>query len=155
MNETMIQSLDSSSEVAELDQLLWEILWKPLDLPRDIRDSFKLEGERLELGAKVGNLLVGGLVANWTSLTEVEIRHLAVRPDSHGRGIGSRLVAELLERVVEQGCTRVHTIARNTSADFLRNLGFTTAPGEPPEHPLFKKHGITFELLQKDIEPSY
>ncbi len=155
MNDTSIELLNSVTEVAKLDQLLWEILWKSLDLPRDIRDSFKLEGESLEFGAKVDNKLVGGLVANWISHTEVEIRHLAVRSEAHGQGIGTHLVTELLDHVAGQGCTRAHTIARNTTAGFLRKLGFKTATGEPPEHPLFKKYGITFELLEKDLEPRH
>ena len=154
VSEAIVQEIKTSSEAEELDQLLWELLWKPLDLPRDIRASFKLEGECLELGARSDDLLVGGLVANWTSPVEVEIRHLAVNAETHGQGIGTQLVVELLKRVSRRGYARVRTIARNTSAGFLRKLGFTTAPGEPPEHPLFKKHGITFELLQMNVEQS-
>jgi len=33
----------------ELDQLLWDVLWKPLGRPRDIRKSFKLNNPQIEL----------------------------------------------------------------------------------------------------------
>lgn len=154
MCAAVIQQFTTPNERAALDELLWVVLWKPLNLPRNIRDSFKLEGGYLELGAKLDDVLIGGLVANWTSPTEVEIRHLVVRPQNQNQGVGARLVGELWVRVSRQGCARVHTIARNTSAGFFRKLGFTRAPGEPPEQPHFKRHGITFELLEKSVEQS-
>jgi ribosomal protein S18 acetylase RimI-like enzyme len=153
MSNIEIHQIKSPSETEELDRLLWEVLWKPLDLPRNIRNSFKLEGEYLELGARIDNSFIGGLVANWTSPTEVEIRHIAVKPQNQKQSIGTQLFAKLLEHISDKSCIRVHTIARNTSADFFRRLGFSTAPGEPPDHPLFKKQGITFELLEKSVEP--
>jgi GNAT superfamily N-acetyltransferase len=153
MSNIEIHQIKSPSETEELDWLLWEVLWKPLELPRNIRDSFKLEGEHLELGARIDNAFIGGLVANWTSPTEVEIRHLAVKPQNQNQCVGTQLVARLLENISGKSCARVYAIARNTSAGFFRRLGFTTAPGEPPEHPLFKKQGITFELLEKNIGP--
>jgi hypothetical protein len=36
----------------EFDLLLWEIVWKPLSLPKNIGDKFKLTGETIELVAK-------------------------------------------------------------------------------------------------------
>ncbi len=149
-----VYGADSEAELSELDALLWEVLWKLLDLPRNVRDSFKPNGEGLELVARSEDVLVGGLVANWTSPEEVEIRHLAIKEEKQKQGIGVRLIEVLLEELSGQGCTRLHTIARTTSVAFFRKLGFRTAPGQPPEHPEFKKHGIRFELLQKDVEQS-
>jgi len=155
MSQIAIEQIKAPTETAQLDELLWEVLWKPLGLARNVRDSFKLEGKCLEFCARIEGALIAGLVANWTSPTEVELRHIAVRPENQKQGIGAQLVAELLRHVSVQGCTRMHTIARNTAAHFFRKLGFTTAPGEPPEHPLFKKHGITFELLEKSVEQEH
>jgi len=151
VSNIVIKEITDRSEAVQLDQLLWEMLWKPLDLPRNIRDSFKLEGECLELAAIIDDIIIGGLVVNWTSPSEVEIRHLVTKQETHGQGIGTQLVSELLDRVSDQGCTRIRTIARNTSSNFLRKLGFITSQEEPPEHPLFKKHGITFEVLEKNV----
>ena len=94
-----------------------------------------------------------GLVAVWTSVREVEIRHIAVVSGNQKSGVGAELVKSLLKTVVVEGCFRVHTIARNTSAGFFSRLGFTKATGTPPEHPDFKKHSILFELMERTTEP--
>ena len=135
----------------ELDHLLWEVLWKPLGLSRDFRGSVKLDGESLELVVKADGRIVGGLVANWIGDSEVEIRHIALRPEVQNQGMGRRLVMYLISTVSGQGCVRIRTIARSTSVGFFRKLGFTISPGKPPEHPDFESHGITFVLMEKDV----
>ena len=150
----MIERVDSASESRELDALLWEVLWEPLGLPRDARNMFQLEGECLELVARVDGHMLGGLVAIWTSPREIELRHLAVRPEAQTQGLGSGLVRTLIAIVGQRGGGKIHTVARNTSAAFYRKLGFTTAPGVPPSHPVFAEHGIRFELLEIDVRPA-
>lgn len=146
-----IDIVTTADAAAKLDELLWIVLWQPLGLPRDVRSSFSLEGEELELLARENGQIVGGLVAIWTSDTEIELRHLAVASRAQGHGIGRSLVAELCRIATAKKCHRIHTIARNTSADFFRALGFRTASGQAPEHPVFSEHGITFELMEKFI----
>lgn len=134
--------------------LLWEVLWEPLGLARNAREMFELDGERLEIVAKGRGRVLGALVAIWTSPGEMELRHLAVRPEAQAGGVGAGLVRALIATVGERGGGRIHTVARNTSAAFYRKLGFTTAPGVPPSHPAFAKHGIRFELLETRVEPT-
>lgn len=152
MNDLTIEVVKSQADATELDTLLWKVLWMPLGLPRNVRESFKLGGECLEFVAKSDGEVVGGLVANWTSPTGVELRHIAVKAEAQYRGVGSQLVKALMGKVAQNGCTRIHTIARNTSTGFFKKLGFTAAPGDVPEHPVFMKHGITFELLERNVE---
>jgi len=152
MDKTTIAPAGSPAESKGLDQLLWEVLWRPLGFPRNIRDSFKLEGESIEIVAKAGGKLVGGLVACRISPSEVEIRHIAVQAEYRERGLGRRLAAHLISMVTAQGCRRIRTIARNTSAGFFRKQGFTASADPPAGHPDFEKHGITFELMTKDLE---
>ncbi len=147
-----IDEIRTDSEMFQLYELLWEVLWKPLDLPKNIRESFKLEGKSLEFIARSDGALVGGLVANWTSDCDVEIRHIAIKPENQKQGIGIQLIDALLKRISNKNCDRVHTIARNTSVPFFQNLGFKIAPGITPEHPLFKRRGITFELMERNVE---
>lgn len=153
MNDCTITTVNSEAERKELDALLWQVLWQPLGLPRSIRKSFEVNGECIEIAAKDGGSLIGGLVANWTSPTEVELRHLAVRPQAQHQGVGSQLIKALVRIVAERSCVRIYTIARDSSAGFFRKRGFATVPGDAPEHPVFKKHGIKFELMQMSIEP--
>jgi hypothetical protein len=63
----------SNKEKNELDQLLWDVLWKPLGLPRDIRKSFKLKNSQNDPIAVDNGTVIGGLVANWLSEPENEI----------------------------------------------------------------------------------
>ncbi len=52
----------------------------------------------------------------------MEIRSLAVRPDMHGRGVGGRLVAELLDRAQSRSARRV--CALTLSPRFFEKQGF-------------------------------
>ena len=151
MSDFTITPVTTQAEYEELDALLWEVLWRPLGLPRNIRESFKIDGECVELVAKASGSLIGGLVANWTSPTEVELRHLAVRPEVQDQGVGSQLIKTLVRIVARRLCIRIHTIARDSSTGFFRKLGFSTAPGDAPEHPAFERHGITFELMEMRV----
>jgi N-acetylglutamate synthase-like GNAT family acetyltransferase len=144
----------NSADAAELDDLLWRVLWRPLGLPRNVRRNFSVDGEHLELASKAEGRIVGGLVAVWTSENDVELRHAAVKEDAWNQGTGRNLVAALVKIVTARGCCRIHTIARNTSTGFFRKLGFKTVPGSAPVHPVFKKHGITFEHMQRIVEPA-
>jgi GNAT superfamily N-acetyltransferase len=152
MDRLTIAFVSSKTESMELDHLLWEVLWKPLGLPRGFRGSLKLGGECLELVVKADRRVVGGLVANWIDDSGVEIRHIALEPEVQNQGIGLRLVTSLISTVSGQGCFRIQTVARSTSVGFFRKLGFTASPSKPPEHSDFKKHGITFVMMERDVE---
>jgi N-acetylglutamate synthase-like GNAT family acetyltransferase len=154
MNMATIETVATTTDVAELDELLWHILWQPLGLLRGVRHAFSVDGEELELVAKENGRIVGGLVAVWTADAEVELRHLAVASNAQRHGNGRSLVAELVRIVASRKCRRIHTIARNTSADFFRQLGFRAAQGKAPDHPAFMKQGITFELMERIVEPA-
>jgi N-acetylglutamate synthase-like GNAT family acetyltransferase len=147
-----VEVVKTAKDAAELDELLWRVLWQPLGLPRDIRNKFSIDGKKIEVAVKEQGQIVGGLVAVWTSENEIELRHLAVNPDHQSKGIGQSLVAKLFSVYSAKPFHRVHTIARNKSASFFRKLGFQTASDTPPEHPIFMEHGITFELMEKIVE---
>jgi N-acetylglutamate synthase-like GNAT family acetyltransferase len=149
LKKLTISEVTSAEESRALDNLLWQVLWEPLSFPRNIREKFTMKGKPLEFTAKHESKLIGGLVAYRTAPAEVEIRHLAVLPEFQGKGAGGALVRHLLSYASENGCNRVYTIARNTSVDFFKKLGFTVnLQQKPPDHPAFTKHCITFSLLE-------
>jgi len=154
MEQTSIDIVRSPEDLADLDELLWNVLWRPLGLSRNIRQELKVDGEAIELISKAGNTAAGCLVAVWTAPEELELRHLAVVPEAHNCGVGRLLVMRLIEIAKKRGCRRLHTIARNTSSTFFRKVGFRRASGAPPDHPVFRKHGITFELMEMVLEPA-
>jgi N-acetylglutamate synthase-like GNAT family acetyltransferase len=154
MSEITIETAASPMAADELDGLLWRVLWQPFGLPRNVRQEFKIDGESLELIAKENGRIIGGVVAVWTGDTEVELLHLAIEPEVQNQGTGRQLIESVAEIVRPKGCRRIHTIARNTSVGFFRNLGFKTVPGTAPEHPVFKKQGIVFEFMDRIFEPA-
>jgi GNAT superfamily N-acetyltransferase len=152
VNMATVEIVKTAGDAAELDELLWHVLWQPLGLPRDIRNNFNIDGEKLELAAKESGKIVGGLVAVWAAENEIELGHLAVASSHQRKCIGRGLVAELCHIASIKMYHRIHTIARNTSAGFFRTVGFKTTPGLAPEHPVFLEHGITFEPLEIGVE---
>jgi ribosomal protein S18 acetylase RimI-like enzyme len=152
MSGLIISKPSNPKDTEDLDSLLWEILWKPLSLPKNIHDKFKLTGETIELVAKSDWILIGGLVANWISPIDIEIRHIAVNPGSQRIDVGKGLVHALAESISIKGCERITTIARNTSVNFFSKLGFNIIrEKKPADHPDFLKHGITFEFMEKTL----
>lgn len=151
MTQVQIRSVENSADKYTLDQLLWEVLWQPLDLPRDAREEFALDGESIELIAALDADIVGGLVASWPSATEMEIRHIAVLPTCQSQSVGRELVEKLIEMAKPQHCAAIQAIARNTSQTFFEKLGFIAEP-EILEHPDFAKHGITFHVMRYVLE---
>jgi N-acetylglutamate synthase-like GNAT family acetyltransferase len=151
MKKPMINRIDSESEWQELDHLLWEVLWKPIDLPRDFRESIELESKNIEFVVSSGNELLGGLVANRISEDTVELRHIALLPTAQGKGIGRRLIQYLINELKQEHCSFIETTARNTSIGFFKKVGFTELSGDNVVHPLFLQHGITFTRMQCKI----
>lgn len=95
----IIKIAESLDEKDQLDELLWRVLWKPLNLPRDIRAEFGLPGEKIELVAVDDKKIVGALVANWTDKSELEIRHLAVDESCQLKSIGTDLLSKLFDLI--------------------------------------------------------
>lgn len=151
-NMATVEIVKTADDAAEVDELLWRALWQPLGLPRNIRNKFSIDGKKIELAVKENGQIVGGLVAVWTAEKEIELRHLAVDSNHQRKGIGHSLVTELFRIVSVKLCHRIHTIARNTSVEFFSGLGFRSVPGKVPEHPVFLKHGITFEFMERIVE---
>ncbi len=153
MSEITIRKAKTTADGSGLDSLLWNVLWKPLGLSRDVRKGFSIKGEQVELVALLDGNIVGGLVAIWTDKEAVEIRHIAICVENQGWGIGKKLVTFLIDELSFKGCRSLHTIARNSSISFFEKLGFQTTPGNAPEHPVFKKHNISFHLMERPICP--
>jgi N-acetylglutamate synthase-like GNAT family acetyltransferase len=125
----IISQVDLTAEPQKFEKLLWDVLWEPLSFLRDIREKIKFNGDCIELTAAYEGKLVGGLVAYWTTPAEIEIRHITVLPEFHGMGVGSLLIKSLLSDVSTEHCTRIYTIARNTSMAFFKKLEFSVSKG--------------------------
>ncbi len=145
-----IKHAGNQEEKRELDQLLWDVLWKPLGFPRDIRKQFNLENPRIELVAVDGKSLIAGLVAYYLSDSEVEIRHIAVKPDIQNKAVGRRLVDSLISLFSGKSVNRIIVYARSTSEGFYARCGFKPV-GEKFKHKLFAEHGIDIQPMHLDL----
>jgi GNAT superfamily N-acetyltransferase len=152
MDTIKLSLVYSRKESLDFDRLLWKILWKPIGLPRDFRDLIKFDGDILELVAKLDGKIIGGIVAGNLNNSNVEIRHIAIKQEFQNKGIGRSLVTSLFSIASALGCSRINTIARNTSKGFFKKLNFRKSSGTPPIHPDFRKHGISFELMTRSIK---
>lgn len=75
----------------------------------------------------------GAVHVMWEDLAEV--RTLAVRPNLHGRGVGSSLLSALLERARALGVRRVFVLTFETS--FFQRAGFVETAETPVSHEVF------------------
>lgn len=105
----------TQQESARLDTLLWEVLWKPLNLPPSFRESVAVKGKQYEHIALQDKEVVGGFGAIHTPGTGCEIRHIAVVPRFRNLGCGTMLLRSILESAEDGGVYRIHTIARMAS----------------------------------------
>ncbi|MHC4215972.1 MAG: GNAT family N-acetyltransferase [Planctomycetota bacterium] len=149
MDNIRIKIAESSQQKRQLDELLWEVLWKPLDLPQNVRVEFKLPGEEIELIAIENQKVIGALVANRTAKDQYEIRHLAVDEKYQRKDVGTNLLTRFFELSDMNMPVRIQVHARNTSLGFFTKHGFTSTDQEWLDHPDFTKHGIRFKLLEK------
>jgi GNAT superfamily N-acetyltransferase len=147
-----IKIAESDREKRELDQLLWEVLWEPLGLPRDVRHSFRLDKPEMELVALYRRKVIGGLVACQLAEHQFEIRHLAVHADYQGRSVGRLLIEELIKETSKNAVVWIQTYARNTSVGFFTRLGFVPEGGFL-EHQDFARHGIKFQKMWLVVPP--
>ncbi|MEI8084183.1 MAG: amino-acid N-acetyltransferase [Actinomycetes bacterium] len=87
--------------------------------------------------AQIGDRVVGcgALHVMWEDLAEV--RTLAVDPAEAGKGIGSAILSELLNRANEFGVQRVFVLTFEVS--FFRRFGFEEIDGAPVSHAVFEQ----------------
>jgi len=146
----IIKQAITPKEKGALDQLLWDVLWKPLNFRRNIRESFRLDKPQIDLIAVDNDITIGALVANWLSENEIEIRHIAVQPDFQGSSVGRLLVEELFKLIQGKAPLTIQTYARSTSIGFFTKLGFKPR-GNRLEVDEFMKHGICIQQIFIEI----
>ncbi len=138
----MIKITQSDKEKKDFDQLLFDVLWRSLNMERNARQTFKLDKPETELVAIEDNQVVGGIVANWLIGGEVEIHHMALASDFQGQGLGKQLVEKLTQLAKEKSFSKLSVYARNTSKEFYAKLGFKET-GECVQQCDLIRHGIS------------
>jgi GNAT superfamily N-acetyltransferase len=110
---------------ADASKLRYQTLHEPLGLPRD-RDWNDADPSARHLIAVDGDAVLGyGRLI--LSPGTAQIRHVAVSPSERGRGLGRRLVEELVAQAKREGRAVVWVNARFTALGFWRSIGFSDA----------------------------
>ncbi len=146
-----IKIAESQKEKDQLDELLWQVLWKPLNLPRDTRSKVALSGAQIEIIAVDDKKITGGLVAYRIDEDELEIRHLAVDENCQRKSIGTNVILHLFDLIKRDSPVRIQTYVRNKSYPFFVKQGFVPVNEKWLEHPNFTQHGIRFKFVEKYV----
>ena len=106
-------------------------LWKNAGLV--LRPGDELEGIKLKLQRDPDLFLiaedheiVGVVIGAWDG-RRGWINHLAVKPDRQGSGIGTSLIQELEERLIEKGARKVNAQiyrSNDKSIEFFKSAGY-------------------------------
>lgn len=79
--------------------------------------------------------------------TTWRLRGMAVRPDLQGHGIGSSLVAAVIDHVAERGCDLIWCNARHSAISFYEKAGFAGF-GEEFVLPTIGPHIVMWRLIE-------
>ena len=103
--------------------LRWRILRKPWDQPKG-SEKDDLEDESIHLMACQSGIVCGVARAHFNSPGEAQIRYMAVDEPYRGKGVGSKLLAELEKRIEQKGGRQVTLNARKNAVCFYENHGY-------------------------------
>ncbi|MCP3429133.1 bifunctional GNAT family N-acetyltransferase/hotdog fold thioesterase [Opacimonas viscosa] len=108
-------------------QFRWQILREPFNYPKGSeKDEYENVAEhRMVLNNKNEIIAVGR--CHFNTAEEVQIRHIAVSFDAHGKGMGRVILSALENFAVENGAIRAVTNSLETSEHFFRSCGYVVA----------------------------
>jgi N-acetylglutamate synthase-like GNAT family acetyltransferase len=132
----------------QADQLMYDVLWEPFGLPRDIRSKFKVEGQEKVIVALDEDKVVGAMVLIIQEAV-AEIRHAAVYAKYQHSGLGRALFNHVLTLAMEYEVNKLEVYARNSAIDYWEKMGFSDISGWL-DHDFFVNHGIRFKRMVRD-----
>lgn len=106
----------------------WKEEYRTEDLPHLIRGSFAFA---VATDTKTGRAIgMGRVIADGVS--DGYIQDLVVLPRYRKRGVGTRIVAALVDRCLQSGVTWIGLIAEPNTEQFYKSLGFHPMEGHVP-----------------------
>lgn len=131
----------------DVDQLLYDVLWKPHGLDREIRRQFSTGLAQYTFTA-ADDVNVLGCIIVCEHPDELELRHMAVACDFQNRGIGTKLLKFVLNYFKTNSDKKTMFVyARNKALDFYMRQGFYPIDDEWLEIPGVVMKGVRFKRL--------
>jgi ribosomal-protein-alanine N-acetyltransferase len=107
-------------EIARLEKLCFSDPWVKENFREELRHRFSVP-----LVVKSGPTIIGYMCL-WHIDDQIEIANFAVSPDFRGRGVGRRMMAEVLREADQRGCTNLILSVRESN---LPAIGLYTSHG--------------------------
>ena len=125
-----VTSPKSKAEYAAYFELRWRLLRAPWNQPRGSEQDAR-EADSIHVMAITKNAAVAGVGRlHFNSISEAQIRYMAVSTGHQRQGIGSRILADLEERARQLGASVIVLDARETALGFYTRHGYMpTGPG--------------------------
>ena len=126
-----VTSPKSRAEYAAYFELRWRLLRAPWNQPRGSEQDAR-EADSIHVMAITKNAAVAGVGRlHFNSISEAQIRYMAVSTRYQRQGIGTLILAALEDRARQLGASVIVLNARETALGFYTRHGYTpTGPGD-------------------------
>lgn len=124
----------------------WQHLRQPWNFPQGSeKDEYEQVSEHRIIVNGKGDIVACGRVHLNTS-EEAQIRHIAVDPKMHRKGLGQMILSALESVARELGAVRAVTNSRETSMAFFESCGFAIEGDASSELGMLKRHQMVKKL---------
>ena len=104
-------------------QLRWKILRHPWQQPKG-SEKDDLEAESIHRMAVAKNKVIGVGRLHLIDRSTAQIRFMAVDPDYHNEGVGSKVLEELEFSITDKSVTKICLHSREAAIEFYRKHGY-------------------------------
>jgi len=117
-----IRAPKNEKEFEDYYRVRWEVLRKPWNQPQG-SERDELDKTAFHVAAFDGDKVVGCGRLHFNNAEEAQIRYMAVDENYQGRGIGTKILAELEKIARENGAKTIIGNARDSALEFYRKYG--------------------------------
>lgn len=141
-----IQTPQTDQELDAYFKFRWEVLRKPLNYPEGSeKDEYEQVSQHRVLLNSAGDIIACGRM-HFNTPEEVQIRHIAVKKNQQGKGLGKFIVDALEAEAVEQGAQRSVTNSLESSVVFFSHCGYEIVGEAPNELGTIKRKQMLKKL---------
>jgi len=141
-----IKQAEFQWEINSSDDLLFNTMFKPLNMDRSIKEELKVPGVEFHFVALESDMVVGSMVVVINN-NSAELRHAAVDEMYRNKGIGKQIWEEVKQFLFIKGINEIELFSRNTALEFWSKLGFYET-SEWLDHEKFLRHGIRYKKMK-------